>query len=139
MKMILTKQEAIYYHKQLWTKLKDWIQKQDITTLDSSMLNNQKRRICSDLGIGIVHYHCVLCEYAIQQNNRNHEGRCRYCPVVWRSTSNEYMCMHTSNDHLDDGIVSEMEYLLDEDEVELDDLLYMCDVIINLPERRDKK
>lgn len=135
----LSKKAALYYHRKLWTKLRDWISTQIISNIDSSNLYQERRKIIQSFVVGTMRYQCALCEYAYQQNDHRDSGRCIHCPVVWKSTADEFMCIHKSNDQLEDGIISEMENLLDEGELELDDLLYMCDEIINLPERCDKK
>ena len=135
----LSKKAALYYHRKLWTKLRDWISTQIISNINSSNLYQERKKIIQSFDVGTMRYQCALCEYAYQQNDYKDSGRCRQCPVVWKSTADEFMCMHLSNDKLEDGIISKIDFGVDDGYLEIEDLLCMCDEIINLPEREDKK
>ncbi|MFR2774759.1 MAG: hypothetical protein ACLTBR_02895 [Anaerostipes sp.] len=88
----LTREEAIELHRKMW----NWIA--DETEKTGRFIQKDDYFLATH---NIPAHFCYCCEYAIQQNNGEFIGRCKYCPLDWRNRLNEYMCQNnvTVRDH----------------------------------------
>ena len=75
--MILTKQEAIKNHREMW----NWIVKQ-YENESYKTINELKEEYLYEIKgePNIINYDCYCCEYA---NNLKLKHRCYGCPLVW--------------------------------------------------------
>ncbi|MFR2774833.1 MAG: hypothetical protein ACLTBR_03270 [Anaerostipes sp.] len=83
----LTKQEAIKLHRHMWNWIADktertgeFIEKSDY--FDAMKIPPEERPYSL----------CYCCEYGKQQSNGVFTGRCKYCPLDWKSKGDYYTC-----------------------------------------------
>lgn len=80
MEIMLTKEVAISWHRNMWNEMADEIEKCK-AIID---VCDFKRQYCLSHNMLSVLNHCFLCEYTC--------GYCGICPLQWDSTTKEYMC-----------------------------------------------
>lgn len=144
--MILKKQEAIKYHREMW----NWIAEQYENGSEEHI------EVLKDKFIELKHHNyiycdCYCCEYADNESLINtHDHRCYSCPVVWgnEKEANEYYktkvtpldkpyyCMGYSNL---DGLFGKIRDLTESYIVELKrkEVVELAKQIANLEERID--
>lgn len=78
--MILTKQEAIKYHREMW----NWIAEQ-YENGSEEFIEVLKNKFVESKNHYCIYCNCYCCEYAEDERliNTHNDNRCYSCPVVW--------------------------------------------------------
>ncbi|MFR2774814.1 MAG: hypothetical protein ACLTBR_03175 [Anaerostipes sp.] len=83
----LTKKKAIASHRKMWNWIADETERSKNYVDESDYFKAMK---VPDGDEPAFDSYC--CEYAIQQNNGEFIGACKYCPLDWKSESDLAMC-----------------------------------------------
>lgn len=95
-KIALTKEDALKYHRQMWTDM----QKDIGNTCSGDKREEYKEKWCRKHFPGIYIMHsCFCCEYDSQKGN----GNCEFCPIKWPVNLGDGMncCSHGPNNDKD--------------------------------------
>lgn len=79
--MILTREEALSYHRQMWTNMQ-----RDLGNNPSALQREKyKRQFCKKyFPKQNIRDNCFLCEYVETiASNSDHFISCEYCPIKW--------------------------------------------------------
>lgn len=152
MEALLSREQAIKYHRQMWT----WIAKivKNVNSLTDNFINEVMRLDYGEFNIYslkryyIVHIlhidedtcilnSCFLCEYAADRAKSNNYPMyipycCKYCPLDW-GISDGCRCIGEN----DDGIYAKLEDTFEDDLRNLEniqDIYETCIEIANLKE-----
>lgn len=132
--MILTKQEAIKNHREMW----NWIVKQ-YENESYKTINELKEEYLYEIKgePNIINYDCYCCEYA---NNLKLKHRCYGCPLVWteEDVKNEYIkpyyCMNTGSSV---GLYEQLEEFTELIITDRTKVINLAKQIAELEERKD--
>ena len=120
-KDVLTKEEAVRLHRELWNKIAELIKENGIEKYDYN-IDKIKKSALEELGYDPknIYEYCWCCEY----NNEHGGYRCKRCPVEW----DNIICSESE--------FGEFWYAVEDEESE--ELAYNIAIkIANLPERED--
>lgn len=128
---MLSREEAIRKHREMWNWIADRIKERKQTVRIESLKEAyiERHNEC-------VLYSCYLCDYSIGmlEEGKYFPDRCKYCPLDWESTGDEdgiYQCLEN---HGEKGLYEEaMRTSLWEEQYAL------CKKIANLKEREIKE
>ena len=95
---MLSREEAIKKHRDMWNWIADRIKKMKRTVRIENLKKAyiERRNEC-------VLYDCYLCDYCIGmlEESKGFSDRCKYCPLDWESDGNEdglYQCLENHDE-----------------------------------------
>ena len=122
---MLSKEEAIRKHREMW----NWIADRIIERKRSVIINRLKREYVGQHNEEIL-YNCYLCDYCAGiLNGEELEERCKYCPLDWESGGDEDGLCQCSDNHDEMGLYVEAKRT-----VVWEEQYKLCKKIANLEE-----
>lgn len=103
---MLSREEAIRKHREMWNWIADRIKERKHTGL----IYHLKKEYIKQHNEDVVLYNCYLCDYCIGMlKNEEWEERCKYCPLYWESGGDEDDLFQCLDDYGEKGLYRKAE------------------------------